>query len=190
MIVFQVHWSWCWQWEVPGSRTVVPVPSAPTHCDWFPLQPCGEDLPFTSCFQNDALHSYCRVRQQACEGGKLCPCSSALDISLGCSCHAPVCLISSQLQCLLFTGIWLLVQQAHFLVVGIVKPLSARQTVWLHDQEETKVLGLMFGACRFLSHARSDGGGRWPKIVYLIVLGQTLGLKVEITPQAGNCFLK
>lgn len=38
---------------------MVHVPSAPTHCDWFSLQTCGEDLPFTSCFQNDALHSYC-----------------------------------------------------------------------------------------------------------------------------------
>lgn len=103
------------------------VPSAPTLCDWFPLLPCGEDLPFTSCFQNDALHSYCGLgsRPEREESHVAEHCSSALDTSLGCSCRAFVCLISSQLQCLPFTGAGFLVQQAHFLMVGIVQPLSA-----------------------------------------------------------------
>lgn len=147
------------------------VPSTPTQCDWFPLLPCGEDLPFTSCFQNDALHSYCGLssRPEREESHVAEHYSSALDTSPGCSCHAPVCLISSQLQCLPFTGIGFLVQQAHFLVVGIVQPLSAHQAVRLHGQEETEVLGLMFGTCQFLSHTRSGAGARLPKIVYLLV---------------------
>lgn len=30
------------------------LPFALTCCGWLPLQPFGEDLHFTSCFQNDA----------------------------------------------------------------------------------------------------------------------------------------
>lgn len=71
------------------------------------------------------------IGQQTCEEGKSCPCSSALNASLGCSCHPPVCLISSQLRCLPFTGTGFLVQQAHFLVIGIVKPLHIKQSDYM-----------------------------------------------------------
>lgn len=129
------------------------------------------------------------IGQQTCEEGKSCPCSSALDAPLGCSCHPPVCLISSQLRCLAFTGTGFLVQQAHFLVeVGIVKPLHIKQSDCMARKRQT-----CWDWCLALassSHTRSDAGERWPKIVYLLVLGQTLGLKAEMTPQVGDCFLK
>lgn len=83
-------------------------------------------------------------------------------------------------------GIRCLAQQAHPSVVGIVETLRAHRAVRLHFEEEPQVVGLMFGTWQFLSGTRSDGGGRWPQIFCLLVLGQTLGLQVEMTPHTGN----